>query len=97
MHVKLFHCTYGEYVASFISYIHFLDFNIKEKDSQLSKQNLAEPWFDFDMSPLRVWLEHSISPLIHVQYVNLKFSYSFLIKSFLKISISKSCIVELFF
>jgi hypothetical protein len=42
-----------------------LDFNIKEKDRQLSNQF----WFDYDMSPLRVWLEHSISPLIHVQYV----------------------------
>ncbi|UJR15505.1 hypothetical protein I4U23_002448 [Adineta vaga] len=43
------------------------DFNIKEKDTSLSKQNFATSWFDYDMSPLRVWLEHSISPLIHVQ------------------------------
>ncbi|CAF0800134.1 unnamed protein product [Rotaria sp. Silwood1] len=43
------------------------DFKVNEKNSQISKENFAESWFNFDMSPLRVWLEHSISPLIHVQ------------------------------
>ncbi|CAF1218652.1 unnamed protein product [Rotaria sordida] len=43
------------------------DFKVNEKDSQTLKENFAESWFNFDMSPLRVWLEHSISPLIHVQ------------------------------
>jgi hypothetical protein len=57
-------------ILCWISLPCYLDMNIKENDSQLSKQASAECWFDFDMSPLRVWLEHSISPLIHVQYVN---------------------------
>ena len=47
-----------------------LDFKIKENDSVSLKSNLTESWFNFDMSPLRVWLEHSVSPLIHVQYVD---------------------------
>jgi hypothetical protein len=39
------------------------DFHIQDNAGQLSNQS----WFDYDMSPLRVWLEHSIAPLIHVQ------------------------------
>ncbi len=39
------------------------DFHIPENIGQLSNQS----WFDYDMSPLRVWLEHSISPLLRVQ------------------------------
>ncbi|CAF1290773.1 unnamed protein product [Adineta steineri] len=43
------------------------NFHIKEKEPQLSNENFAKSWFNYDMSPLRVWLEHSISPLIYVQ------------------------------
>ncbi|CAF3713044.1 unnamed protein product [Rotaria socialis] len=43
------------------------DFQVKENDPEASTRNVAESWFNFDMSPLRVWLEHSISPLIYVQ------------------------------
>ena len=42
-----------------------IDFHIQNKPNQISNQS----WFDYDMSPLRIWLEHSISPLIHVQLV----------------------------
>ncbi|CAF1114048.1 unnamed protein product [Adineta ricciae] len=43
------------------------DFHIQGKDISFAKTNLTTSWLDYDMSPLRVWLKHSISPLIYVQ------------------------------
>lgn len=69
-----------------------LDFHIHEKLDQPSQQS----WFDSDLSPARVWLEHSIAPLIRIQSVH-KLSFESLLSDVSRSQLVNRALLNYFF